>query len=130
MTARSPLDVLPKKMPITAAEAKALRINAWSEKELQEHIITSARALGWKVYHTHDSRRSDPGYPDLHLVHTHARLSIFRELKTAKGRLTRAQIEWIDALRAAGVNAGVWRPESVIDGSVQQMLERGLNRRG
>ena len=32
-----------------------------SEKEFQATVIEYAKACGWKVYHTYDSRRSDPG---------------------------------------------------------------------
>ena len=39
-----------------------------SEAELQTAIIDCAVALGWLVYHTHDSRHSPEGFPDLILV--------------------------------------------------------------
>lgn len=78
-----------------------------SEVSFQDAIIAAARYLGWKVYHTHDSRRSPAGFPDLVLVKDKV---LYREVKTEKGRLTREQADWILALRAAGADAGVWRP--------------------
>ena len=63
---------------------------------------------GWRSYHTYDSRRSAPGWPDLVLLR--GGVALFRELKLDKGRLTAAQVEWIEALRGAGLDASVWRP--------------------
>lgn len=108
---------------ITAAEARAATINAWSEKQLQEHITGLARGLGWKVYHTYDSRRSEPGYPDLHLVHPIQRRSLFREVKTRRGVITPEQIAWGQALAAAGQDFEVWRPADVINERVLHVLQ-------
>ena len=36
-----------------------------TEKQFQSHIVQYAKMRGWLVYHTHDSRRSEPGFPDL-----------------------------------------------------------------
>lgn len=78
-----------------------------SEAGFQVAVINMAMYSGWKVYHTYDSRRSVPGYPDLTLVRDRI---LFRELKLDKGRLTVDQEEWIERLNAAGGDAGVWRP--------------------
>lgn len=59
------------------------------------------------AYHTHDSRRSEPGFPDLVLVKG-TRL-IFAELKADTGRVSPAQQRWLDALGATS-RAVVWRP--------------------
>ena len=53
-----------------------------TEKEWQATVILTARTLGWTVYHTHDSRRSEPGFPDLVLARE--TLLMFVELKTDK----------------------------------------------
>jgi Holliday junction resolvase len=67
-----------------------------SEKELQQRIIDRARALGWLVYHTYNSRHSAAGFPDLVLARDGRVL--FVEVKSEKGRLTKAQKEWLSVL--------------------------------
>ena len=59
-------------------------------------------------YHTHDSRRSEPGFPDVVVVGPHGLL--WRELKSSTGRLTPDQRVWLDKLRQAGSDVDVWRP--------------------
>lgn len=78
-----------------------------TEKQFQQTIVDMARLLGWRVYHTHDSRRSQPGFPDLVLVRDRI---VFLEVKTATGRLSDAQGEWIAAINGAGGTALVVRP--------------------
>lgn len=77
------------------------------EKEWQEQVIELAGYYRWLVYHTYDSRRSAKGFPDLVLVREHV---IFAELKTDRGRLSVDQRRWLEALRAAGQIAELWRP--------------------
>lgn len=78
-----------------------------SEKEWQWRVRNFAESRGWRCYHTWLSVRSDIGFPDLVLVRGAV---IFAELKTERGKVTAAQQEWLDALRAAGQEAFVWRP--------------------
>ena len=109
---------------ITAAEARVKMIESWTEKQLQEHVIGLARGLGWWAYHTYDSRRSQPGYPDLHLIRgSH---SMFRELKTKRGKLSPAQVDCSAVMLGAGLDFAVWRPADVISGEiVRQLRELG-----
>lgn len=88
------------------------------EKHFQQLVVECARLLGWRVYHTHDSRRSEAGFPDLVLVRG-TRL-LFVELKANDGRLDGAQAVWLDDLRrvADAIDAGAgeilvetWRPD-------------------
>lgn len=81
-----------------------------SEAEFQSRVIALAERNGWKWYHVHDSRRSNPGFQDLVLVRL-TRL-IFAELKTETGKESKAQREWRKALEAVGghVSAYLWRP--------------------
>lgn len=88
-----------------------LNARTMTEAQFQSAIITLATRLGWMHYHTHDSRRSVPGFPDLVLVHPIKRRTLFRELKAMKGRVSAAQVQWLDALASAGQDAGVWRPD-------------------
>lgn len=78
-----------------------------TEKAFQAQIIKIAKVFGWIVYHTYDSRKCEPGFPDLVLVRDKI---LYREIKTEKGRLTPAQKLWGDKLKSAGADYQVWRP--------------------
>lgn len=93
-----------------------------SEKQFQAHLITYAKACGWKVYHTYDSRRCEPGFPDLVLVRERV---LYRELKSEKGRLTSTQKEWGDVLTAAGADFKVWKPSMIKE--IYKELNYGKN---
>jgi hypothetical protein len=82
-----------------------------SEAEFQSKVRALCRFYGLTVYHTHNSQRSDPGFPDLVIVGSSGIL--FRELKTETGRLTAMQKHWISILQAAGQDADVWRPSDL-----------------
>jgi hypothetical protein len=90
-----------------------------SERELLEALRAAAAVLGWLSYHTHDSRRSEAGFPDLALVRDpHARpiagpRIIYLELKSATGRTTAAQDRMIEALAAADQAVYVLRPQDL-----------------
>jgi hypothetical protein len=97
------------KTNMRAEEYHAMVARSMTEKQLQDAVIGFATRAGWLVYHTHDSRRSQPGFPDLVLVHPdHG--TLFRELKTMAGKVSPAQGKWLDTLTAAGQDANVWRP--------------------
>ena len=92
-----------------------------SEDRLQSAILDCAKLFGWLRYHTHDSRRSHCGFPDLTLVRG-ARI-VFAELKSDTGKVTRAQRDWIDALAATGVvETYVWWPKDWTDGTIEEVL--------
>ena len=82
-----------------------------SEAEFQSQVRALCRFYGLTVYHTHNSQRSDPGFPDLVIVGR--RGVLFRELKTETGRVKPMQRHWIDVLRLAGQDADVWRPSDL-----------------
>lgn len=94
-----------------------------SEKQLQQSIITLAQWHGWRTYHTHDSRRSAPGFPDLCMVHPRQGRLIFAELKSTTGRVSKHQREWLQDLEAAGQETHVWRPKDWLDGTIQDTLK-------
>ena len=89
-----------------------------TERELQQGLIDAAKLAGWLVYHTHDSRRSEPGFPDLVLVHPRRRDLAFIECKSERGRLTHEQQVWLRALMdfaatyGGPVRVGVANPQS------------------
>lgn len=94
-----------------------------SEKALMTTVCTTAQLKGWLVYHTYDSRRSSPGFPDLCMVR--GPRCIFAEIKAQRGKVTAEQQRWLDALRALSptpplttdqptpVEVYVWRPSDL-----------------
>lgn len=94
---------------LTASQRIDALRDSMAESSFQETVIQFARLHRFQVYHTHDSRRSRAGFPDLTLWKP-GRL-IFAELKAAKGRLAPAQGETLVSLRDAGVEVYLWRPE-------------------
>ena len=103
-----------------------------TEKDFQATVIDLARTYGWIVGFTHDARKSEPGEPDLRMVHPDQHRVIFAELKTVKGRLTKGRLnksgrwmtgqdQWGDALIASGVEYYLWRPDG-LDGEIERIL--------
>ena len=78
-----------------------------TEKDFQAQIAELVGVLGGIVYHTYDSRRSSPGFPDLVIV-TRDRRLIFAELKVGKSKPTGDQWAWLRAL--PDHQAYLWRP--------------------
>ena len=103
-----------------------------TEKDFQATVIDLARTYGWIVGFTYDARKSEPGEPDLRMVHPTQHRVIFAELKTVKGKLTigglnksgrwmTGQDEWGDALISSGVEYYLWRPDG-LDGEIERIL--------
>lgn len=94
-----------------------------SEATLQGHVMAEARDLGWRRYHTHDSRRSPKGFPDLCMVHRRQDRCIFVELKQEAKYPSDEQVEWGDDLLALSyVEFYLWRPTQWLDGTVKRVL--------
>lgn len=116
-------DALPKSWDMSASEIRLHNLNQLSEKQFQDMVINIARSLGFTlIYHTYDSRRSEPGFPDLILVNPQRGITLWRELKSAKGRVSKAQQAWIDGARLAGNDVGIWRPEDIHSERIQNEL--------
>ncbi|HET6497116.1 MAG TPA: VRR-NUC domain-containing protein [Thermoleophilia bacterium] len=81
-----------------------------SERHFQLLVLERARELGWLAYHTHDSRRSAAGFPDLTLVHLETGKLMFVELKTERENPTPPQRQWLEALQRGGHFAECWKP--------------------
>lgn len=91
-----------------------------TEAELQAAILEYIGYLpDVLVYHVYDSRRSNPGFPDLVILGT--RGVLWRELKSAKGRTSKDQKTWIAALERAGEDVAVWRPEDWPQRAVEEI---------
>lgn len=86
--------------------------SSMTEDELQDSIVKSAELYGWRHYHTHDSRHSVAGFPDLVLVKPP--LVMFLELKTETGEASDAQSAWLaDLERCENVTSGLIRPSQL-----------------
>lgn len=95
------------------------------ERDVQDAILRTARATGWRVMRVSDSRRPTrrgeqlvlvgdalcAGWPDLVLAREPRLIAI--ECKTETGRLSQAQREWLDVLSACGVETHVARPSNL-----------------
>jgi len=79
-----------------------------TEAEFQRRITDFCDWLGLKWHHETDSRRSRKGFPDLVIAGPGG--AIFAELKSEKGRVSKEQQEWLDALAGAGAEFYLWRP--------------------
>ncbi len=79
-----------------------------TEQRLLEAVRDACRWTALLAYHTHDSRRSEPGLPDLVIVGPDGLL--FRELKGERGRTAAAQRRWLCQHTEAGAAADIWRP--------------------
>jgi len=97
-----------------------------SEQDFMQQIIDLAHLYGWLCYHTFDSRRSAPGYPDLAFCHPVHHEYFLAELKTEKGHLTPAQQRWIEALYQANIETYVWRPSDF--DTIVRRLSKGTSR--
>jgi VRR-NUC domain len=115
---------------VSGAESGRELILGWREDKLQAHVVDAAHRLGYLTYHTHDSRRSAAGFPDLVLLHTRTGALIFAELKSTSGRLTGEQATWANTLRLGGHDIHVWRPAHWADGIIVVVLtDRARTRR-
>lgn len=85
-----------------------MRRRALSEAQWQEQLVAIARAAGWLVYHPHDSRHSESGYPDLTLVRERV---VFVEVKAPapKGALSYEQAVWLDRMLKAHAEVYIGR---------------------
>lgn len=93
-----------------------------SEAEWQAYVVDFARFHGWRVAHFRPAQlrsggwvtpvTGDVGFPDLVLAHER-RGVVFAELKSARGRTSAGQDEWIRVLRSAGSRVFLWRPADV-----------------
>ena len=81
------------------------------EADFQAQIVKLAVYLGWKAYHTHDSRKSREGFPDLILARV-ARV-IAAEIKTRDNTTDHDQREWLaEFALSSGVEPVLWRPDA------------------
>lgn len=87
-----------------------------TEAEMQSAVTDALDWARWLWHHETDSRRSRPGYPDLHAVQARTQRVLHVELKTARGRTSREQKMWLTGLFACHRSnpralVGVLRPQ-------------------
>ena len=100
-------------MTDTVTPEELLDLVYQNEALFQAAIVQLAEPLGWLCYHTHDSRRSQPGYPDLTMVRGPE--IIYAELKMPKKYPTPKQRAWLEAIGTVAehtpyVRVYLWRP--------------------
>ena len=96
--------------PIRLAAAPTPADAAMSEKSLLAGVKRLAETYGFHLYHTFDSRRSTPGFPDCILAHENRDYVLAIELKKHDGRGTEAQREWLALLHGRTVRSRIVRP--------------------
>lgn len=119
-------------LPFQPGEAEMAVFSHWTETTLLNYCRRTAKMLGWLVYHTKYSLKSDAGFPDLILVGDGERRQdgrvIAAELKKqglwpTEGRLStgavphwiNGQREWLKALAVTPVETYLWWPSDAQD---------------
>jgi len=98
---------------------------AMSEAELERGLRRILKDLpGIWARHESDSRGACEGWPDWTFLRRcdTAGAVLLWELKTEKGRPTRAQAECLALLRAAGLKAEIRRPSDLLSGRMAREL--------
>lgn len=95
-------------------------LRAKSEREWQSDVVGILHSFGWETYHTHDSRRSAAGFPDVVAIRKRSidarpHDMLVAELKRETENPTSAQEHWLGLFTLAGVDAYIWRPRDVDD---------------
>ncbi len=79
-----------------------------TEKEFGRQVEELARLSGWTYYHTWNSQNSVAGFPDY--VFMKPPRIIYAELKSEKGKVTRAQEYMLLTLNQCNQTTYIWRP--------------------
>ena len=93
------------------------------ERVLLAMIRSAAQYGDWLVYHTHDSRRSERGFPDLVMVRLGECLAV--EVKAKRGIVSAEQVAWIAALgRVEGIEAMIVKGLAETEALCDRLLRR------
>jgi len=92
---------------------------------LQERVNALLDGLGWLTFHDVDPLLNRAGFLDV--CATRDGYLLFAELKSATGRVSDEQREWLERLdlvasRAPNVLVHVWRPMDLLDGTIERVL--------
>lgn len=88
--------------------------DAKDEKQFQADVWKEFKRCGWaKKYHTHNSRKSDAGFPDL-VIGRRGQI-IVAELKVGDNKPSEDQVEWLNLFKLAGIPTYLWYPADFAD---------------
>jgi hypothetical protein len=111
-------------------DARRKLVKTMTEATLRDdHIKPRAKALGWLLYWTWNSKHSPAGFPDVYLLHPVTGAVVIRELKMVGKKPTAAQQAWLDGFAVAGVDAAVWTPADLFSGEIDRVMAEGARRR-
>lgn len=82
----------------------------WSEKQLQEKVNRDFAGEGWLFYHTHYSKGSQDGFPDLVALREETGRQVVIELKVKDNKPTADQRAWMRAFRRSGSEVYLFYP--------------------
>ncbi|MFG1977029.1 VRR-NUC domain-containing protein [Nonomuraea fuscirosea] len=123
------LEVMTARLASMDEQARKKLIRTMKEADLRDlHIKPRAKALGWLLYWTWNSRNSPAGFPDIILLHPITGAHVVRELKMYGKKPRPDQQAWLDAYALAGVDAGVWTPEHLFNGEIDRIMTEGARR--
>lgn len=101
-----------------------------TEAALQAAVIECARLFKWRVAHFRPAQTvrgwrtpvqgDGAGFPDLVLIR--GPTLMFVELKAARGKVSRDQAEWLNALEQTPAIVHVWRPDDWLSGAIEEAL--------
>ncbi len=99
-----------------------------AETVFQSKVGQYAVAKGALHYHTHNSERSEGGFPDSVIVGNYV---MFRELKSDSDSATVSpkQRKWIEKLESVGADVGVWWPIDWETNKAQAEIDACVKRR-
>jgi hypothetical protein len=125
MTRRHTAAAAPPDTHEMSAEELRWAIFPRHEKDFTGMVMREAEARGALAYHTHDSRRSPAGFPDLVIVNPRLwQGAVYMELKMPGKYPTKEQRTWLTTLVLAGERVYLQRPDdwkdiiSILDGVV------------
>mgnify|MGYP001565145424 CR=1 FL=1 len=96
------------------ARVQGLPGAAMSEKQVQACVREVCKRMGYLHYHTWDSRKSEPGYPDSTIIHPDGGVLWMVEIKRQGETPTLPQQRWLEALsRVERVEAAVVYPDDL-----------------
>jgi len=108
----------------TRAERAAAERDTRLEKEIEHEIDLAMTDAGFHVVRFSQARASQqtPGIPDRLYLLPSSGVALWVEVKRARGKVSPAQKELHELLRASGHEVEVWRHEN----DAHDFLERGL----